>query len=961
MVSVGAKTRNERLLKGLFVADPDAESAAPRASPGRTITFVELGRETEAATAIPQAVHSINQRIFETSLDLILVVDRGGTFVRVSPSSQAILGYRSDEMVGHSAKDFLYPEDLESTREEMRQARRGRLTRHFECRYVHADGRVMTLTWTGVWSEPDQQHFFIGRDITEQRDTERRLRQQWASMAGGLLRRSGWGIKTYLLALVLSSLLPLTVFATYLSYETSQGQLETIKTSIVSTTRALAAAVDEHIRVRQAMLMELARSERLAAGNLAGFHAEMVSLSRLLHGTIITLVRSDGTRALFSSVPPDAVVPGTSQLGLVRRVFETGMPQVSDVFVAAMTHAPIAVIAVPVKNQGAVVYSLNLTLDPADFIRLLTAHDLPSNWLSAIVDRNGRFLARVPDNEKRVGELASEGWRAAINASPDEAWDHFNSLEGGSVYNGHSRAQESGFIVGIGVPASVIEGPFHRSLRDLLIGGCVAVGLGTVIAALVSRRLANGLRQVTAAAEQVPMGRCDAPQTTRVAEIDHITAALIASAQMILERTGQRDEADRVVRQTAEELRLVNGTLEQRVATETADRQRAEAALRQAQKMEAIGQLTGGVAHDFNNLLQVISGNLEALRARVPGEETAQNSQICRYADVAMGAAERGATLTQRLLAFSRQQPLTPEVSDPNALVGGMSDLIRGTIGETISIETVLADDIWRILVDTNQLESAVLNLAVNARDAMPHGGKLTIKTVNAHRDVEDKDWPAGSTAQYVAICVTDTGDGMTLEVMEKVFEPFFTTKPVGQGSGLGLSQVYGFVKQSNGHVTISSWVGTGTTVKIYLPRTHVEAVALRQNLQRISHGGGDTVVLVVEDDPDVRSITVGMLEGLGYRVLEARDGGEALRLFHTAPDIGLMLADVGLPGDYNGRELADKVRRQRPKLKVLLTTGYAYSSIVHDGRLDPGLDLILKPFSSVSLANKISDVLRAE
>jgi CheY-like chemotaxis protein len=201
----------------------------------------------------------------------------------------------------------------------------------------------------------------------------------------------------------------------------------------------------------------------------------------------------------------------------------------------------------------------------------------------------------------------------------------------------------------------------------------------------------------------------------------------------------------------------------------------------------------------------------------------------------------------------------------------------------------------------------------------------------------------------------------MTLEVMEKVFEPFFTTKPVGQGSGLGLSQVYGFVKQSNGHVTISSWVGTGTTVKIYLPRTHVEAVALRQNLQRISHGGGDTVVLVVEDDPDVRSITVGMLEGLGYRVLEARDGGEALRLFHTAPDIGLMLADVGLPGDYNGRELADKVRRQRPKLKVLLTTGYAYSSIVHDGRLDPGLDLILKPFSSVSLANKISDVLRAE
>jgi PAS domain S-box-containing protein len=942
------------------VANPDAESAAPRTSTGRTIsTLVENGRETGTAAATPQVVHAINQRIFETSLDLILVVDRRGTFVRVSPSSQAILGYRPDEMVGHSAQEFLYPEDLESTREEMRQARRGRLTRHFECRYAHADGRVMTLTWTGVWSEPEQQHFFIGRDITELRDAERRLRQQWASMAGDLLKRSGWGVKTYLLALVLSSLLPLTVFATYLSYESSQGQLETIKTSIVSTTRALAAAVDEHIRVRQAMLTELARSEKLAAGDLPGFHAEMASLSRLLRGTIITLVRSDGTRALFSSVPADSVVPGTSDLGLVRRVFDTGMPQVSDVFVGAMTQAPIAVIAVPVRIHGAVVYSLNLTLDPGDFIRLLTAHNLPTTWLSAIVDRHGRFLARVPDNEKRVGKLASAGWRAAINASPDDAWDHFDSLEGGSVYNGHSRARESGFIVGIGVPALVIEGPFHRYLWNLLIGGCVAVGLGTLSAVLVSRRLASGLRQVAAAAEQVPMGRCDAPQTTWVAEIDHITAALIASAQMILERTAQRDEADRAVRQTAEELRLVNGTLEERVATETADRQRAEAALRQAQKMEAIGQLTGGIAHDFNNLLQVISGNLEALRAQVPGEEeTAQHSQICRYADVAMGAAERGAALTQRLLAFSRQQPLTPEVSDPNALVGGMSELIRGTIGETISIETVLADDIWRIFVDTNQLESAVLNLAVNARDAMPHGGKLTIKTLNVHRDAEDKDWQEGSTAQYVAIRVTDTGDGMTLEVMEKVFEPFFTTKPVGRGSGLGLSQVYGFVKQSNGHVTISSWVGTGTTVNIYLPRTHVEAVTSRQNLQRISHGGGDTVILVVEDDPDVRSITVGMLEGLGYRVLEARDGDEALRLFYTAPDIGLMLADVGLPGDYNGRQLADEVRRQRPEFKVLLTTGYAYSSIVHDGRLEAGLDLIFKPFNSVSLANRICAVL---
>jgi signal transduction histidine kinase len=636
------------------------------------------------------------------------------------------------------------------------------------------------------------------------------------------------------------------------------------------------------------------------------------------------------------------------------------MPQVSDVFIGAMNKEPIAVMAVPVKVDGAVAYSLNLTLDPGDFIRLLNAHHLPVDWLIGIVDRQGRFLAREPDNGKRVGTLASEGWRAAIRAAPNEAWNHFDALEGGSVYNAHSRAHESGFIVGIGIPASVIDGPLYRSLRNLLVGGFVVVGLGTLIAVMVSRRLANGLRKVATAAEQVPMGRCEAPQTTWVLEIDQITTALVASARMILQRTEQRDQADWVMRQTADELQHVNETLEERIATEIADKQRAEAALRQAQKMEAIGQLTGGVAHDFNNLLQVISGNLEALRARIAEEEeTAQGNQLCKYTDAAMGAAERGASLTQRLLAFSRQQPLAPEDSDPNVLVGGMSALIQGTIGGTIAIETVLADEIWRVSVDTNQLESVILNLAVNARDAMPDGGKLTIETANVYRDLEEEGGQQGSTGQYVAICVTDTGHGMTSEVMERVFEPFFTTKPVGQGSGLGLSQVYGFVKQSNGHVTICSQPGRGTAVKIHLPRsTCEERPPTPQSAPHVSHGSGDAVILVVEDDPEVRSLTVGMLERLDYHVLEACDGGDALRILRAQPDIELMFTDVGLPGDYNGQQLAEEARRKKPGLKVLFTTGYAYGGIVHAGRLDPGLDLLLKPFNTASLANKVRAVL---
>jgi signal transduction histidine kinase len=305
---------------------------------------------------------------------------------------------------------------------------------------------------------------------------------------------------------------------------------------------------------------------------------------------------------------------------------------------------------------------------------------------------------------------------------------------------------------------------------------------------------------------------------------------------MILERTEQRDRADRTMRHTAQELRHLNETLEERIAIEIADKQRAEAALRQAQKMEAIGQLTGGVAHDFNNLLQVISGNLEALRARcvedagIPG-----GSQIHKYADIAMGAAERGASLTQRLLAFARQQPLAPEVSDPNELVGGMTALIRGAIGETVSMEILLGDDMWRIFVDINQLENAVLNLVVNARDAMPRGGKLTIETMNIHLDLTGEDGHETSSGQYVVIRVTDTGDGMTPELMERVFDPFFTTKPVGQGSGLGLSQVYGFVEQSNGRVTISSQLGSGTAATIYLPRsTCAEVSDLPQHIPQV-------------------------------------------------------------------------------------------------------------------------------
>jgi PAS domain S-box-containing protein len=397
-------------------------------------------------------------------------------------------------------------------------------------------------------------------------------------------------------------------------------------------------------------------------------------------------------------------------------------------------------------------------------------------------------------------------------------------------------------------------------------------------------------------------------------------------------------------------------------AVELTGRRQAEEALRQAQKMEAIGQLTGGVAHDFNNLLQVIFGNLDSLFRLVPETDTNPlSANVRRLAHGAMRGAKRAAALTAQLLAFSRRQPLDPKPTDINRLVGGMSELLRRTLGENIVIETVTAGGLWRVNVDPNQLESTILNLAVNSRDAMPDGGNLTIETANAHLDElyaarQDEVIPG----QYVVVSITDTGRGMSKEVSTRAFEPFFTTKEIGQGTGLGLSQVYGFVKQSGGHVKIYSESDQGTTVKIYLPRMHAADVGLAaaESAPMPPRGDSSETILVVEDDEDVRVHSTEMLRELGYRTLEAGAGQEALRILRAHPEIQLLFTDVGLPGGMNGRQLADQARASRNDLKVLFTTGYARNAIVHDGRLDPGVQLITKPFTYAALASKVRSIL---
>ncbi|WP_199171760.1 PAS domain-containing protein [Pollutimonas nitritireducens] len=384
----------------------------------------------------------------------------------------------------------------------------------------------------------------------------------------------------------------------------------------------------------------------------------------------------------------------------------------------------------------------------------------------------------------------------------------------------------------------------------------------------------------------------------------------------------------------------------------------AREALRQSQKMEAIGQLTGGIAHDFNNLLAGISGNLEMLEMRL---EQGRLSDLDRYISGAQHSARRAAGLTQRLLAFSRRQTLAPKPTDTNRLVADMEDLIRRTVGPDIDVYIVGFEGLWPTRVDPSQLENALLNLCINARDAMsPEGGRLTVETSNTSLDeraARERSLPPG---EYVALSVTDTGSGMPPDIISQAFDPFFTTKPLGQGTGLGLSMIYGFVRQSGGQVQIYSEVGTGTTMRIYLPRDLGSAEAPKEvRSAAVAASGRGERVVVIDDEPALRQLMVEVLEENGYIALAAADGPSGLKLLESEDEVDLLITDVGLPGGMNGRQVADAARISRPGLKVLFVTGYAEKAIVRNGMLDSGMEVMIKPFTMASMGSKIHDLIR--
>jgi signal transduction histidine kinase len=494
----------------------------------------------------------------------------------------------------------------------------------------------------------------------------------------------------------------------------------------------------------------------------------------------------------------------------------------------------------------------------------------------------------------------------------------------------------------------------------LLIGGEPRVAARELADAcrLLIALLRSEAREDAAVASARSAGDVTRRATALASSLDQARSQLAGNARALREALAEADRLNR-------ELRLLNETLEQRVIEEIAERMKAEEALRQAQKMEAIGQLTGGVAHDFNNLLTVIIGGLDniarQLDAAPPGADA---GRLRRSLDMAMQSAQRATTLTSRLLAFSRRQALDPRPLQVDRLVRDLGELLQRSLGEHIALELVTSAGLWPALADANQLEQALLNLAVNARDAMPGGGKLTIETQNVFLDeayLATVPEPV-APGQYVMIAVSDTGHGMDSETLSHVFEPFFTTKETGKGTGLGLSQVYGFLRQSGGHVRIYSEEGQGTTVKLYMPRAHgrIEAPAAAPLRPDLSLLRGTETVLLVEDDEGVRAYSSGVLRELGYTVIEAFDAASALAALEGHGPVDLLFTDVVLPGGLHGHKLAEQVRQRRPGVQVLFTSGYTRNAIVHNGRIDPGVQLITKPFTYEDLAIRVRRVLDA-
>ncbi|WP_417581768.1 response regulator [Pelagibacterium sp.] len=673
----------------------------------------------------------------------------------------------------------------------------------------------------------------------------------------------------------------------------------------------------------------LDRDLRIVAANAAYLDVTERRLDAILGKTMFDAFPSDPETAshqqLLSSLERVIAGGGIDHLPLIQYDIERG-GLVEHLYWSA-THVPL------LDDAGQTAYVLQHTTDVTELQRLRSmAHAEPGREgeaVEATVFRRAREVQALND------QLGAEARR--LNLLFEQA---------------------PGFM-------AVLWGPNHvftmaNAAYEQVVGGRDVVGktVAEVLPEVVSQGFVALLDQVYESGEvylgrqmrmKLTTGRSGAPVDRY---LDFIYQPIVAddgsTAGIFVQG---HDVTDEIV--ASEKLKELNESLEARVADAIAERRQVELALQQSQKMESLGKLTGGVAHDFNNLLQVISGNIQLLYGDV-----GDNARARQRLENAMAGVERGAKLAEQLLAFGRRQPLEPKALNVGRLVNGMGDMLRRVLGEEVEVETMASGGLWNTMVDPNQIENALLNLAINGRDAMDGVGKLTIEVGNAFLDnayaLQHEEVAPG---QYVVIAVTDTGTGIAPDVLDKVFEPFFTTKSGANGSGLGLSMVYGFIKQSGGHIKIYSELGEGTTVKLYLPRINAQEDVVRAVDMGPITGGSETI-LVVEDDEAVRATVVEMLTDLGYKVLKANDAQSALAIVESGVAIDMLFTDVVMPGSLKSPELARKARSSIPDLGVLFTSGYTENAIVHGGRLDAGVELLSKPYTRNALARRVRQVL---
>jgi signal transduction histidine kinase/ActR/RegA family two-component response regulator len=768
-------------------------------------------------------------------------------------------------------------------------------------------------------------------------------------------RRTVIPFRALLFALVAVAAIPALVFSAVLLQRYADSERTRASIELQESANGIARAADGLFAGAAEVLKVLGSSTRLLDGDLEGFGRQIRSVSA-------------GTGRQFDLISPDGKILATtiSAESAAARIEALQSLKTADpdrqLYVSRVLGVPgplYAQVAIPAKVAGASGWMLQTVIPAQEFAALLEQPGVPRDRVISIADQEGRILLRSPNNERFAGKLLVPMLVEHLLQRRTGTIESI-TLEGIPVVSALGYAHTSGWTAAVGLPDATLQAPLVEQLRNLAVLGTLLI-VGAIIAAfLLARQLDKAVATVAIAARQVGEGKVIEPPHVPIDEIAQLGGTLAQVSQELRHRAQRLEDLNRTLEARVAERTGELSAANTQLVAEMKSRQETEAQLRHMQRLEALGQLTGGIAHDFNNMLAVMGSCLELISRRLSRGDTDVGALIASGRQ----SIERGASLTRRLLAFARQQTLSPEPLDANKLLAGIEEMLRRTLPETVTIEMVLAGGLWLTHADAHQLESALLNLAVNARDAMPEGGKLTIETANAHLDEAYAALhPETSPGQYVMLAMTDTGIGMTPEVLSRAFDPFFTTKPPGAGTGLGLSQVFGFSKQSAGHVKIYSEPGIGTTVKLYLPRLFRDG-HLTQQAPRVKPDpaplGGSQRILIVEDSADVRQLVVAMARELNYDVLDAPSAAVALALLDSDPDIKLVLTDVVMP-DMNGRQLADEVARRRPEVKVLFTTGYTRNAIVHNGILDPGVNLIAKPFTIEALAEKLHGLLGNE